>query len=96
MGARTSNFENFYFLIEIHCTSMYISLLPQNQLLCQQVAMITMQLDHIAIHIPSLCRIEGLLGWEPGSWFTHTKFRSIERGLGWDSGPRTSKISTFL
>ena len=36
MGARTSNFQNFYFLIEIHCTSMYICLLPQNQLLCQQ------------------------------------------------------------
>ena len=26
MEARTSNFENFYFLIEIHCTSMYICL----------------------------------------------------------------------
>ena len=34
MAAMTSNFENFYFLIEIHCTSMYICLLPQNQLLC--------------------------------------------------------------
>ena len=78
MGARISNFENFYFLIEIHFTSMHICLLPQNQLMCQQVAIITMQLDHIAIqiHIPSLIR--------------------IERGLGCEPGPQTSKISTFL
>ena len=66
MGARTSNFENFYFLIELHCTSMYISLLSQNQLLCQQVAIITVQVYHIAIHIPSLIVIEGGLEWEPG------------------------------
>ena len=76
MGARTSNFEKFYFLIKIHCTSMYICLLPQNQFLCQQVAIITMQLVHIAIHIPNLIR--------------------IEKGLGWEPGPRTSKMSTFL
>ena len=76
MEARTSNIENFYFLTEIHCTSMYICLLPQNQLLCQQVAVITMKIDHIAINISSLIRIERDLGWEPG--------------------PRTSKISTFL
>ena len=62
MGARTSNVENFYFLIEIHCTSMSICLLPQNQLLCQQVAIIAMQLDHVAIHITSLIRIERGLG----------------------------------
>ena len=55
---------------------MYICLLPQTQLLCQQVAIIKMQLDHIAIHITSLIR--------------------IERGLGWEPGPKTSKISTFL
>ena len=72
MDARTSNFENFYFLIEIPYTLMYISLLPKNQLLCQQVAIIAMQLDHIAIHIPSLI--------------------GIERGIGWEPGPRTSKL----
>ena len=44
---------------------MYICLLPQNQLLCQQVAIITMQLDYIAIHIPSLIWIQRGLGWEP-------------------------------
>ena len=76
MGVRTSNFENFYFLIEIHCTSMYISLLLQNQLLYEQVAINTMQIDHIAIHITRLIR--------------------IERVLGWEQGPRTSNISTFL
>ena len=76
MGARTSNFENFYFLVEIHCTSMDICLLPQNQLLSQQVIKITMHLYYIAIHIQSLIR--------------------IERGLGWEPGTRTSKISTFL
>ena len=34
MEARTSNFENFYFLIEIICTSMYIcivALVPVNR-----------------------------------------------------------------
>ena len=66
MEARTSNFENFYIHMEIICTSMYICLLPQNQLLCQQVARITMQLYHIAIHIPRLIRIERGLGWKPG------------------------------
>ena len=37
---------------------MYICLLPQNQLLCQQAATITMQLPHLALHIPNLIRIE--------------------------------------
>ena len=76
MGVRTSNFENFYFLIEIHCTSMNIGILPKSPLLCQQVAIITIQLDNISIQIPSVLR--------------------IERGLGWEPGPRTSKVSTFL
>ena len=76
MEARTSNFENFYCLLEIHCTSMYLCLLPQIQLLCQQVATISMQLNHIAIYILNLIR--------------------IERGLGWQPGPRTSKMSFFL
>ena len=60
MRATISNFENFYFRIEIHCKtmSMYICVLPQIQLLCQQVAETTMQIVHIAIHIPSLIRIE--------------------------------------
>ena len=55
---------------------MDICLLPQNQLLSQQVIIITMHLYYIAIHIQSLIR--------------------IERGLGWEPGTRTSKISTFL
>ena len=76
MGGRTANFENFFFLIEIYYTLMYISLLPKNLLLCQQVAIIAMQLHHIAIHIPSLIR--------------------IKRGIEWELGLRTSKISTFL
>ena len=76
MEDRTSNVETFYFLIEIHCTSMYVCLLPQNQLLCQEVAIITMQLDHIAIQI--------------------LRLTMIARGLEWEPGPRTSKISTFL
>ena len=66
MGARTSNIENFSFLIDIHCTSMYISLLSQNQVLCQQVGIITVQRGHIAIHIPSLIRIEKGLELESG------------------------------
>ena len=66
MGVKTSNFENFNFLIEIHCTPMYICQLPNNQPLYQQVAIISMQLYHIAIHIPSLIRIERGLVWEPG------------------------------
>ena len=37
---------------------MYICLLPQIQLLIQQVAIITMQIGHRAIHIPNLIRIE--------------------------------------
>ena len=45
---------------------MYICLLPQNQLLCQQVAIVAMQLVNIEIHIPSLIRIERGLGLEPG------------------------------
>ena len=76
MGARTWNLENFYFLIEIHLKSMYIGLLSQNKLLCQQVAITIMQLDHITMHIPSLIR--------------------IEKDLGLETGPRTSKIATFL
>ena len=75
MEARISNFENFYFFTKIHCTSMNIGMLPKTKLLCQQVAIITMQLDQISIHIPCLISIERVLGWEPG--------------------PRTSKISTF-
>ena len=55
---------------------MYIWKLPWNQLLFKQVAIITMQLHFIAMHIPS--------------------FIWIERGLVWEPGPRTSKISTFL
>ena len=66
MGARPSNFENLYFLIEIHCTSMYICLLPQNQLLYQTFAIITMQVVHIEIHTPSLIRNEKGLVLEPG------------------------------
>ena len=58
MDARTSNLENFYFLIETLCKSMNICLLLQNQLLCQQVAIITTQPGHIAIHIPTFIRIE--------------------------------------
>ena len=76
IGTKTSNFENVYFLVETHCTSMYICLLPQNQILCQQIVKITMQIVHIARYIQSLIR--------------------IERGLGLEPGPRTSKISTFL
>ena len=38
---------------------MYICLLLENQLLCQQAAVIAKQLGHISIHIPSLIRIEG-------------------------------------
>ena len=75
MGARTSIVENFYFVIEIHCTSMYICVLPHIQLLCQ-IVIIAMPLDHIAINI--------------------TKLITIARGLEWEPGPRTSKISTFL
>ena len=37
---------------------MYVCLLPQNQLLCQHVAITTIQLDHIATHVPCLIRIE--------------------------------------
>ena len=55
---------------------MYICLLPQNGLFCQQVAIITIELDHIAIHIPNLVL--------------------IERCLGWEAGPQTSEMSTFL
>ena len=44
---------------------MYICLLPQNQLFCQQIAITTIQLDYIAIHMPSLLRIERGLGWKP-------------------------------
>ena len=66
MAARTSYFKNFYFLIEIHCTSMYICL-PQNQLLRQQVAIITLQPGHISVHKLSLIMIERGLGWEPRS-----------------------------
>ena len=66
MGARISNFENFCFLMEIHRASMYICLVPQNQLLCQKVVITTKQLDRIAIHIPSLIRIERGLVEEPG------------------------------
>ena len=66
IGAKTSNFENVYFLMETHCTSIYICLLPQNPLFCQQVAKITMQIVHIAIHIPSVIRNERGLVLEPG------------------------------
>ena len=76
MEVRTSIVENFYFVIEIHCTSMYICVLPQIQLLCQQIVIIAMPLDHIAIHI--------------------TISITIARGLEWEPGPRTSKISTFI
>ena len=55
---------------------MFICLLPQNQLLCQQVGIIPMQTVEIALHIPSLIM--------------------IERGLGWEPGPRASKISPCL
>ena len=45
---------------------MYICLLPENQRLCQQTAVVAKQLGHISIHTPSLIRIErGLVG-EPG------------------------------
>ena len=65
MRARTSNVEIFYFLKETHSTSMYICMLHQNQLLCQQVAIIIMQIDNIAITIPIvLIRIETSLGLE--------------------------------
>ena len=47
-------------------TSMYICLLPQNHLLCQQAAIIIMQQNHIAVHIPSLIMIEKGLLLEPG------------------------------
>ena len=43
---------------------MYICLLHQNQLLWQQVAIVAVQLDNIAMHIPKLIRIEEGLGWE--------------------------------
>ena len=43
---------------------MYICLLPPNQLLCQQVAIITMPEHHIAKLIPSVIRIERGLGWD--------------------------------
>ena len=62
MGARTAHFENFYFLTEIHYTPTCICLLLQKHLLCQQVAIITMQLDDTAIHILRLIRIERALG----------------------------------
>ena len=45
---------------------MYVCLLPQNQHLCKQVAIITMHPDHIGIHIPPLIRIERGLEWESG------------------------------
>ena len=71
MGDRTSTIEHF---IEIHCTSMYICLLPQNHLFSQQVAIITMQLDHIAVHTPSLIKIEKGLEWEPGPRTSNNTF----------------------
>ena len=55
---------------------MYICLLPKNQPLCHEVAIITMQEVHIAILIPILIK--------------------VEKGLVWEAGPRTSKLSTFL
>ena len=95
MGARTSNFKHFYFLIEIHCTSryMYICLLPQNQVLCQQVAIITMQLDHIAIHIPSLIRTERGSGC---FWIRNSQEEMIERNLLiWNLSGKSGKISIY-
>ena len=71
MGDRTSTIEHF---IEIHGTSMYICLLPQNHLFSQQVAIITMQLDHIAVHTTSLIRIEKGLEWEPGPRTSNNTF----------------------
>ena len=73
----SSNFENFYFRIVTNYTSMYICLLPQNQLLCQQVAIIIIQLDRITIHIPTLFRIELGLGSEQGP--VHRKFLHFYR-----------------
>ena len=51
--------------MEIHCISMYICLLPENQLFCQQAAVDAMQLGHISIHMPSLFRIKRVLVGEP-------------------------------
>ena len=44
---------------------MYICLLPQNQLLCQQAAVVAKQRGHISIDIPSLIRFERGLVAEP-------------------------------
>ena len=56
MGARTSNFENFYFAIEINCTSMYICLLSPNRLLCLQSTEDEMEPGHKSIRITNLNR----------------------------------------
>ena len=45
---------------------MYICLLPENQHLCKQTAVIAKPLGCISIHIPSLIRIERDLVGEPG------------------------------
>ena len=50
---------------EVHFISMYMCLLRQNQLLCQQAAILAMQLGHISIDVPSLIRIERGLEGEP-------------------------------
>ena len=76
MRARTSNFEHFYFLLGVHYTSLYICLLPQNQLLCLQVNIMTMQQDHIATYIPRLIRIVKGLGWEPGPRTSIVSYRN--------------------
>ena len=42
---------------------MHICLMPQNWILCQQAAVVAMQLGQISIDVPSLIRIErGLVG----------------------------------
>ena len=76
MGARTSNLENFCFLIEIHCTSLYIMLMPRNQLLCLQVNIMTMQQDHIATHTPRFIRIEKGLELVPGPRTSIVSYRN--------------------
>ena len=65
-GSQTSKIATFLKQsIVYRCTCIFLCC-PQNQLLCQQAAVVAMHLHHITIHKPSLVRTESGLGWAPG------------------------------
>ena len=71
---------------------MYICLLPQNQLLCRQAAVVAMQLVQLLCQQATIDAMQ----LRHISIYIPPSLNRIERGLVGEPGPRTSKIANFL